>query len=195
MHQKVDFDTDDDLPIHPNWKSSHVANQKRQNRDRNPRTFGSDADIGFSSGSDDETSRSKKRGNTRGFNGRDSKTGRKSSFRDESFSEADSDDEPSYHRNKHRDNKAGHRGMTAKKSSFNSGFNRSSCPNRNNRGSRENSYNGEGKNYRESNASKFRSPRQGGSFDKRKGRSNNFDNQPDSYMDDERSRRPRINVR
>ncbi|KAI3448611.1 hypothetical protein Pfo_005276 [Paulownia fortunei] len=191
---EVDFDTDDDLPIHPNWKSSHVANLKQQNRDRGAMNFGSDDDLGFSSGTDDEMLRSKKRGNRRGSNGMDHKRGGRSNFKAESFSETDSDADLSYHSYKQRD-KAGRRGMIAKKSSMNSGFNRSSGPKKNNRGIRENSYNGQAKNARDGNLSKFQSHRKGGSFDKRGGRSNNFDNQPDSYMDDERDRRPRVNVR
>ncbi|KAL8028902.1 hypothetical protein ABFX02_14G192900 [Erythranthe guttata] len=79
----VDFDTDDDLPVHPKWKSSHVANEKQHSRNRGARDFGSDDD------SDEEIgyNRSKKN-EKRGV----SKRGGRSSFREESFSETDSDD-------------------------------------------------------------------------------------------------------
>ncbi|GFP80660.1 zinc finger protein var3 chloroplastic [Phtheirospermum japonicum] len=156
---EVAFDTDDDLPIHQNWKSSHIVNQKRQRRGRDSLTFGfDDDDLGLSSDSDDETLGSKKGGNNRrASNQMNSKTGGRSSFKDDHFSETDSDDELSYHRNKPRD-KAVRRGMAAKKSSFNSDFD--SGPNRNNRESRERSYNGKSKNARDSNSPKFRSHRQ-----------------------------------
>ncbi|KAL6565446.1 hypothetical protein OROHE_004501 [Orobanche hederae] len=193
------FDTEDDLPIHPNWKSSHV-NQKRENRDKDSLTFGSDdeddGDLLFNSHMDDETSRSKNRGSKRGSkpNGMNNKTGGRSSFKDESFSDTDSDNELSHnYRNKKRD-KAGRRGMTAKKSSSNSDFDLG--PKGNIRGSRDNSPNRQPKNARNSKLSKFRSHRQGGvSFEKRGGKSNHFDNKPDSHIDDEKYRRPRTNVR
>ncbi|KAL6493387.1 hypothetical protein OROGR_032477 [Orobanche gracilis] len=193
------FDTDDDLPIHPNWKSSHV-NQKRENRDDDSLTFGSDddeeGDLPFNSHMNDETSRSKNRGSKRGSkpNGINKKTGGRSSFKDGSFSDTDSDNELNHnYRNKERD-KAGRRGMAAKKSSSNSDFDLG--PKGNIRGSRYNSPNRQPKNARESKLSKFRSHRQGGvSFEKRGGRSNHFDNKPDSQMDDEKYRRPRTNVR
>ncbi|KAL3620901.1 hypothetical protein CASFOL_035813 [Castilleja foliolosa] len=299
---EVAFDTDDDLPIHPNWKSSHVVNPKRQQRDRDHLSFVSDDDdLGLGSDSDDETFGSKKGGNSnRAPNRMNNRTGGRSSFKGNNFSETDSDDEPSYQRNKPRDqagrrgmaaknnsfnrdfdsgpnrnnresrdrsyngksrssfkgnnfsetdsddelsnhrnkprDRAGGRGMTAKRGSFNSnnGKSRSSFKGNNfsgmdsddelsyrhnkprdrgrgmsakkdsfnsdfdsgsNRNNRERSYNGKSKNGRDSNSSKFRSNRQGGSFDKRGGRSNNFDNETHSYMDDEKNRRPRNNVR
>ncbi|KAL0387468.1 UNVERIFIED_CONTAM: hypothetical protein Sradi_2628600 [Sesamum radiatum] len=193
---ELDFDTDDDLPIHPKWKSSHVANQKRQTRDRDAMTFGSDDDdLGFSSGSDNESFGSKKRGNRRGSNGMD-RSRRRSSFKDESLSEADSDDDLSYRSDRQRD-KAGlnrpgkpSRGISGKiagkKSSANKGFNRSSGPKRNNRAFQENSYSRQAKSSRDRNMSEFPDYRRGRSSDKQGRRSNNFGNQSDSYLDDER---------
>ncbi|KAL0413051.1 UNVERIFIED_CONTAM: Zinc finger protein VAR3, chloroplastic [Sesamum radiatum] len=202
---ELDFDTDDDLPIHPKWKSSHVANQKHQSRDRDAMTFGSDDDdLGFSSGSDDESFGSKKKGNRRGSNGMD-RSRRRSSFKDESLSEADSDDDLSYRSDRRRDkaglNRPGRasRGISGKiagkKSSANKGFNRSSGPKRNNRDFQENSYGRQAKTARDRNMSEFSDYRRGGSSDKQGRRSNKFGNQSDSYLDEERYRRPRINVR
>ncbi|KAK4406648.1 hypothetical protein Sango_0671300 [Sesamum angolense] len=202
---ELDFDTDDDLPNHPKWKSSHVANQKRQTRDRDAMTFGSDDDdLGFSSGSDNKSFGSKKRGNRRGSNGMD-RSRRRSSFKDESLSEADSDDDQSYRSDRQRD-KAGlnrpgkpSRGISGKiagkKSSANKGFNRSSGPKRNNRAFQENSYSRQAKRSRDRNMSEFPDYRRGRSSDKQGRRSNNFGNQSDSYLDDERYQRPRKNVR
>lgn len=87
-------DTDDDLPIHPDWKSSHVADAKRQRGGRNTMNYGSEVD----SGSDDEEIRSQNRGNRRGSNRKEftsTRGGRRSNFSD-SFSEGDSDDDMSY---------------------------------------------------------------------------------------------------
>lgn len=201
---ELDFDTDDDLPIHPNWKSSHVANPKQQNRSRGAMTFGSDDDSGFSSGTDDETVRPKNKGNRRGSNGMDHIRGGRSTFK-ASFPEKDSDDDLRYQNDRQR-YKAGparqgkssgaRSGMVADmKSSRNSDFSRSSGPKSFNKGIPENSHSKRAKNARDSTLSKFRSHRQGGSFNKRGGRSNNFDNQSDSYVDDDRPRRPRNNVR
>ncbi|KAG8363828.1 hypothetical protein BUALT_Bualt19G0062800 [Buddleja alternifolia] len=186
---EVDFDTDDDLPSHPKWKSSHVANAKRENRERHAMSFVSDDDLW----SDDENLRSKGKGNKWGSNGVDRKTGGrgKPSFKADNYSETDSDDNVSNYRDKQRNKSSRGRG-----GSRNSGFDRHSDSQRNSsRGVRESSYNGREKNGRGSKVSKFRSHRGGGLFDKRGGKSHNFDNQSESYMDDEIQRRPRKNVR
>ncbi|KAL0449549.1 UNVERIFIED_CONTAM: Zinc finger protein VAR3, chloroplastic [Sesamum latifolium] len=168
---ELDFDTDDDLPIHLKWKSSHVANQNQQTRDRDAMTFGSDDDdLGFSSGSGDESFRSKKKGNRRGSNGMD-RSRRRSSSKDESLSEADSGDDLSYRSDRQRD-KAGlnrpgkaSRGFSGKKSSASRGFNRSSGPKRNNRDFQENSYSRQAKTTRDRNMSEFSDYKRGGSFE------------------------------
>ncbi|KAL4556298.1 hypothetical protein LXL04_038945 [Taraxacum kok-saghyz] len=49
----VDFNSDDDLPVHPNWKSSHVANSGHGNKRKMTRKFGSDEDSDLDSGDED----------------------------------------------------------------------------------------------------------------------------------------------
>ncbi|GER55203.1 zinc finger (Ran-binding) family protein [Striga asiatica] len=98
----VGFDTDDDLPVHPDWKSSHVSNQRRDRGERRPLNFVSDDvndddddedELGFGSDDDDETVRSTKIGNGRGgSNGMNSRRGGRSGFRGK-FSESEPDDD------------------------------------------------------------------------------------------------------
>ncbi|KAL8237410.1 hypothetical protein R6Q59_018491 [Mikania micrantha] len=66
----VDFNSDDDLPIHPKWKSSHVADSRHKIRGRMRTDFGSVEDSDLSSGDedlsdDDFPHKHKKRLNTR----------------------------------------------------------------------------------------------------------------------------------
>ncbi|KAI3810540.1 hypothetical protein L1987_20157 [Smallanthus sonchifolius] len=49
----VDFNSDDDLPVHPNWKSSHVADFRHKSRGRMRSKFGSDEDSDLNSGDED----------------------------------------------------------------------------------------------------------------------------------------------
>ncbi|KAJ0501575.1 putative Zinc finger, RanBP2-type [Helianthus annuus] len=49
----VDFNSDDDLPVHPNWKSSHVADFRHKSRGRMSAKFGSDEDSDLYSGDED----------------------------------------------------------------------------------------------------------------------------------------------
>ncbi|KAI3752469.1 hypothetical protein L2E82_24502 [Cichorium intybus] len=49
----VDFNSDDDLPVHPNWKSSHVANSRNGSRRKMATKFVSDEDSDFGSGDED----------------------------------------------------------------------------------------------------------------------------------------------
>ncbi|CAA0816818.1 zinc finger (Ran-binding) family protein [Striga hermonthica] len=97
----VGFDTDDDLPVHPDWKSSHVSNQRRGRGERRPLTFVSDDvnddddddDLGFGSDADDETLRSTKRVSGRGSSdGMNIRRGGRSGFRGQ-FSESGPDDD------------------------------------------------------------------------------------------------------
>ncbi|KAK3041992.1 hypothetical protein RJ639_002300 [Escallonia herrerae] len=63
---ELDIDSDEDLPVHPDWKSSHVANSG-QKTSRGARKFGSDEESELSSGSEDEEFPSRKHnGNRRG---------------------------------------------------------------------------------------------------------------------------------
>ncbi|KAK2976050.1 hypothetical protein RJ640_024778 [Escallonia rubra] len=64
---ELDIDSDEDLPVHPDWKSSHVANSGQKTRSRGARNFGSDEESELSSGSEDEEFPSRKHnGNRRG---------------------------------------------------------------------------------------------------------------------------------
>lgn len=200
---EVDFDSGDDLPVHPNWKSTHVANFKQRTRDRRPLSFGSDDDLGYSSGSD-ETFRSRQNeGRGRGSNRIAFKKRGRSNIGAGPFSE--SDDDLGYRRDERKGKNAGlnRRGKSStgrggmmgyRKNSPRDDMDRSSQGPRYDRGTRENGYE-QGRNARDSGSPKFRSPRRGGSFNNQGGRSDSFDNRSDSYLDDERYRRPRINVR
>lgn len=84
---------DQDIPVHPNWKSSHAANSQRRLRGRAANNPESDEDIGLSSGSEDEKSHrsrntkgNKRETNLRGF-------GRKASHNSDDISGFESNDE------------------------------------------------------------------------------------------------------
>ncbi|KAG9146902.1 hypothetical protein Leryth_026788 [Lithospermum erythrorhizon] len=79
---ELDFGSDDDLPIHPNWKSSHVANPKQRNKHGGALSFGSDEDIG----SDNE-------GMDGGFRSSRRVKDRQGDNRNRTFSDFGSDDE------------------------------------------------------------------------------------------------------
>ncbi|KAL9142728.1 hypothetical protein ABFS82_14G190200 [Erythranthe guttata] len=198
----VDFDTDDDLPVHPKWKSSHVANEKQHSRNRGARDFGSDDDsdeeIGYNRSKKNEKRGVSKRG------------GGRSSFREESFSGTDSDDGDRQRGNnayggrgqgRGRGRGSGGRGgerMDDRRSSMNRGFDRSSGK-RNNGDFRESSYNGRDGKFSKPRGGDRKQGRGGGSFGKRGGgrgggRSNRFDD-GDSYEHEESNLRPRANVR
>ncbi|XP_076934760.1 uncharacterized protein LOC143601166 [Bidens hawaiensis] len=51
----VDFNSDDDLPVHPKWKSSHVADFKHKSRGKMGMKFGSDEDSDLDSGVEDQS--------------------------------------------------------------------------------------------------------------------------------------------
>ncbi|XP_042993233.1 uncharacterized protein LOC122319303 [Carya illinoinensis] len=111
-----DLDSDDDLSVHPNWKSSHVADFRQRGGRRGQvspskgLSFGSDEELGLNSDVDDDLDqnfRSKhKKGNRLGFEKRDFQ--RKISFvtEDTLFSDEDDDDIRSS-RNRVRQNKVG----------------------------------------------------------------------------------------
>ncbi|KAJ7977968.1 Zinc finger protein VAR3, chloroplastic [Quillaja saponaria] len=53
--EELDFDSDEELSVHPNWKSSHVADSRQQQKDRGPvkkLSFGSDEELGLYSDED-----------------------------------------------------------------------------------------------------------------------------------------------
>ncbi|KAM7473832.1 hypothetical protein LguiB_021075 [Lonicera macranthoides] len=218
---EIAFDTDDELPVHPNWKSSHVANSGNRARNRKAMRFDSDEETGLSSGSEDIMEDFRSRQN-RGGNKRGGSTRRDIGRRgtkafeddDEPFSGSDSDEDLRSRRARSRGTKGapsdrrrnafkGHgdfdepkdsrfksRGIVRDgRNSFQEKFNRSSHGSRgNDRGSRgDDNYDGQRK-----------SPRRE-SFGNQRGRrsSNNFDKRParDSYFDEDKPMRPRINVR
>ncbi|XP_074334056.1 uncharacterized protein LOC141671664 isoform X2 [Apium graveolens] len=90
---ELDFDSDQDIPVHPNWKSSHAANSQRRLRGRATNNFDSDEDIGLSSGSEDENNHRSRnaKGNKREPKRRD--FGRRASHSSEDFSGFESDEE------------------------------------------------------------------------------------------------------
>ncbi|KZV52375.1 hypothetical protein F511_32598 [Dorcoceras hygrometricum] len=187
----VDVGSDDELLMHLNRKSSHVAKPKRHDGLRKDIGFSSDDDLDFSNASDDETLRFKEKGNhRRGFN--KPENARQQSFRSRSFPDAESGDEFSHNAGLDRTGKS-HRGRDGmKKFSLNNSFDRPSGSLRNNRGIQEKSYNERSRLPKDS---KFRSHRKGGSMENRGGISNRYNNKSDSYLDDERYQRPRMNVR
>lgn len=118
---ELGFDTDEDLSVHPNWKSSHVADSKHRSRGRGSTgpsrglSFGSDEEYGLHSDLEDdfeEDFRSKRtKGNKRVLSGKFQ--GRASSdMEDGSFSDSESDiDDLQSHRNRSRGNKIEPRGQ------------------------------------------------------------------------------------
>ncbi|KAL1549595.1 hypothetical protein AAHA92_17680 [Salvia divinorum] len=201
---EVDFDTDDDLPVHPKWKSSHVADVKQKRSGRNTMAYGSDDGFEVNSGSDDEDRGYNNRVNRRGSNRlefRNTRGGR-SNF-NESFAERVADGDLSYRSDRQRDRRGqdrpgqssrGRGGMMGdRKGSRRGDFGRSSGAKSFDRSSREDFYGGRGKNARDGNSSKFQSNRRGGSFSKRGG--GRRDDWSQSYEEDEKPQRPRVNVR
>ncbi|XP_051144572.1 DNA polymerase zeta catalytic subunit [Andrographis paniculata] len=90
----VDFDTDDDLPAHRDWKSSHVADSKRRNTGRRAMDFGSDDDLGFDSDdSEDDPIGSRNKANKRASGAKNCPPRGRSDFKSEPFRGADSDDD------------------------------------------------------------------------------------------------------
>ncbi|XP_073036814.1 uncharacterized protein [Primulina eburnea] len=187
----VDFGSEDELPMHPRRKSSHVADPKTRNGLRNDIGFSSDDDLDFSNASDAETRSFNKKGNRRwGSNKPDN--ARQQSYKANSFSDSESDDEFSHNAGLDRTGK-GNRGREGmRKFSSNNSFNRPSGSLRNNRGAQEKSYNEQARHAKDG---KFGSHRKGGSTEKRGGLSNRYNKESDAYLDDERYRRPRMNVR
>lgn len=187
----VDFSSEDELPMHPNWKSSHVANPNMRKGLRNDIGFSSDDDLDFSNASEAKTLSFKKKGNTRcGSNKPDN--ARQKSYKAKSFSDTESGDEFSHKAGLYRTGK-GHRGREGmKKFSSNNNFNRPSGSLLKNSGIPEKSYNEQA---RHATDGKFRSHRKGGPIEKRGGMSNSYNNKSDAYLDDDRCRRPRMNVR
>lgn len=86
LDNEIDFDSDDDLPVHPNWKSSHVTQFDQRSERRVAMSFGSDDEL---SSDPEDIEQRKKKGN-RWSSGRNSTRGENSDFVDESFSDTES---------------------------------------------------------------------------------------------------------
>ncbi|GLT61172.1 hypothetical protein SLA2020_338950 [Shorea laevis] len=99
-----DLDSDEDLSVHPNWKSSHVADSRQRSRGRGQAgpskglSFGSDEELGLYSDADDDLDdnfRSRqKNGNKLGSGRRDFRKNASSDVEDDRFAgpEFDNDD-------------------------------------------------------------------------------------------------------
>ncbi|XP_059652431.1 uncharacterized protein LOC132299684 [Cornus florida] len=244
---ELDFDSDEDLPVHPNWKSSHVADSRQGNRRKGGRSFGSDEELELSSGSEDFANKDfgprQNKGNRRGSSRGDFRRGGRSDTYDdddESGLESGDDDRRSF-RGSRRGNKAGagntSRGrgrsdfsgpsrsrsndmMGDRRKPFNDNFNRSSRGshgnNRSSRGPQRDDYGRHRVNDREAGFQNSRGTRRGGFGNRQREvsdreagfqnfggtRRGGFGNRQregsnNSYnpYDDERYKRPRINVR
>lgn len=190
--EEMEFDTDDELPIKTNMKSSKVSYSKPRSRNKG---FNSDDDYGLSSDSDDRDFVSQhNKGNKWGSRG---DFGRRRSFHseDEPFSDSESNKGRSFHKNKQRGGKVGQNGrwdsskgrgdrIRDKRTSFRDNMKRSPKDSHgSSRRSQDYGYND------------YRSRGREESYKQPRGRNSNYRDQSDSYLDDERHRRPRINVR
>ncbi|KAF3653020.1 hypothetical protein P3S67_018891 [Capsicum chacoense] len=231
---EVDFDTDDELPIETNMKSSHVSYSKPRSRNKGATSFNSDDDYGLSSDSDNRDVRSQQNIGNKWGSRRD--FGRRSSAysEDEPFSDLESNNGRSFHKNKQRGGKTGQRDFGRRSSSYSedepfsdleSNSGRSFHKNKQRGGKagqsgRRDSYEGRGDRIRDKRTSfkdnmkrtprdsrgsssrsqdnrydDYRSRGREESYKQLRGRNSNYGDRSDSYLDDERHRRPRINVR
>nr|GMD05864.1 zinc finger protein var3, chloroplastic [Ipomoea batatas] len=194
---EIDFDSDNEHPIRSNRKYT----SKPRTTTRHSSSFESDDDAGLSSGSEiDEDFRSRQRkGNKfiRDFGRRGS-----SKNKGEHFSDLETDDDDlNYHTSRQRGIGTGRNGrlnptnrsdkIARKSNSFVDDSNRRTRDfHRNGKGIKDNR-----DSYRTDSTYGESWNRSGrGSYNRGQG-SNNYGNRPDSYLDDERYRRPRINVR
>lgn len=112
---ELGFDTDEDVSVHPNWKSSHVADSRHRSRDRGPNgpsrglSFGSDEEFDLHSDLDDDSGkdfRSKRTKGNKPVSSRNSQRRASPDMEDDSFSDSESDiDDLRSHRNKSGGNK------------------------------------------------------------------------------------------
>ncbi|KAH7847131.1 hypothetical protein Vadar_022220 [Vaccinium darrowii] len=88
-----DFDSDDDLPVHSNWKSSHVTDSSQRTRGRGAVSFGLDEDYGIGSDTEDladsDFGSRQNKGDIRVLSNRDSRRRQIRASDDEPFSESD----------------------------------------------------------------------------------------------------------
>ncbi|KAL5786626.1 hypothetical protein ACOSQ2_009018 [Xanthoceras sorbifolium] len=96
---ELDFDTDKKLPVHPNWKSSHVAESRHRSRGRGPTgpsrglSFGSDEEFGLHSDLDGDLDEDFKTGRSKGYKTVYGRNSRRRAGEDTSFSDSESDDD------------------------------------------------------------------------------------------------------
>lgn len=164
----VEFNSDDDLPVHPNWKSSHVANSRQKSRGRTGSKFGSDEDSDLNSGDedlsdDDFPPKHKRRMNTRS-----------NDYGKVKFDSLDEDDRFS------RDKSRGKKAIPDRRKNHAKGFRNDSNENGSHSFKNHKQENFSDKHTQRSNKSRG-SPGSGAGAD--------------SYLDHERFSRPRVNVR
>ncbi|KAH7574581.1 hypothetical protein JRO89_XS03G0316400 [Xanthoceras sorbifolium] len=88
-----------ELPAHPNWKSSHVAESRHRSRGRGPTapsrglSFGSDEEFGPHSNLDDDLDEDFKTGRSKGNKTVSDRNSRRRAGEDTSFSDSESDNE------------------------------------------------------------------------------------------------------
>ncbi|GFY91939.1 zinc finger (Ran-binding) family protein [Actinidia rufa] len=215
-----DFDSDNELPAHPDWKSSHVADSRQRTRGRGAVNYSVDEDYGIGSDTDDSVDSDfgsrQNRGDKWGSSSRNSRKRLDSDGESFSSLESDGEDLPSS-RNRFGGSKVGpnKRGNNSKgrgnfklnegsrfgsdsRKPFDNDFNRSSQRSRgNNGGSQRENFGGRRTNDRDSDSRNFRGRNSQGFGNKRRGGFNDYNNRSDNNrdFDDERPRRPRINVR
>ncbi|KAK1440487.1 hypothetical protein QVD17_06315 [Tagetes erecta] len=163
----VDFNSDDDLPVHPNWKSSHVADFRNESRGRSRTKYGSDEDSDLDFGdkdmSDDDFPRKHKgRMNTRS-----------NDYRKVKYDSSDED--RNFSREKSRGKKAS--------------FDKSKRPAKS---FRNDSFEGGKNGFRSRKQENFRDNQTRRS---NRGGGSSGSGSVDSYLDHERFSRPRVNVR
>lgn len=83
---EIDFGSDDDLPVHPNWKSSHVTQFDWRSERQGAMSFGSDDELC----SDPEGIEHRKKIGKKWSSTSSSRMGENSDFEDESFSDTES---------------------------------------------------------------------------------------------------------
>lgn len=195
---EIDFGSDDDLPIHPNWKSSHVNQQSKR---RGPMSFGSDDELSSDTEyiKDDDFGSKQKKGNKWSSSG-GSRKQQIFDTDDEPFSDLEPNNDGQFNKNKFSSRRVGlhSRGNT----SAGRDLDRRRSPVKDNfssRGSRGRRFKDDDEGYRMNSrgghSQNFRSQRREGSYRQRQDRFGNSNKRGDSYLDEERHRRPRINVR
>ncbi|CAN6588745.1 unnamed protein product [Malus baccata var. baccata] len=184
---ELDVDFDKELSVHPNWKSSHVADSRSRGRGRTTRgpskrlSFGSDDELGLS---DDDLDQNfgARRGKSNNLDSKRKGFQRRGNldFEDDSVSGSESDNDFQSHKNRPRRNKENNfkgrgspnftretrfesNGMKGRRNSFNDDFDGSTRGSRSNsRGFRGNDYDGPRMSNRGSDTRSFNGPKREG---------------------------------